>query len=71
MISVNHAGIRHGMVRAAVADAWQGAVPDDAWLLVDGEAPITTRWALALCALFLAFATFSLVGLVRLTQRVS
>ena len=71
LIPVSRAGIRHGMVRAAVSDAWQGKVTDDAWLLVDGEAPKTTRWALGLCGLFLGFATFSLIGLAKLTQKVS
>ena len=71
LIPVSRAGIRHGMVRAAVSDAWQGKVTDDAWLLVDGEAPKTTRWALGLCVLFLGFASFSLIGLGKLTQKVS
>ena len=71
LIPVSRAGLRHGMVRAAVSDAWQGAVPDDAWLLVDGESPRTTRWALALCGLFVGFATFSVIGLVKLTHKVS
>ena len=71
LIPVSRAGIRHGVVRAAVSDSWQGKVTDDAWLLVDGEAPQTTRWALGLCGLFLAFATFSVVGLLKLTQKVS
>ena len=71
LIPVSRAGIRHGMVRAAVSDAWQGKVTDDAWLLVDGEAPKTTRWALGLCGLFLGFASFSLIGLGKLTQKVS
>ena len=71
LIPVASAGIRHSIVRAAVSDAWQGRVPDDAWLLVDGEAPHTTRWALGLVALFLGFAAFSVVGLAKLTQKVS
>jgi len=71
LIPVSHAGLRHGVVRAAVGDAWQGMVPDDAWLLVDGEAPQTTRWALALCGLFIGFAAFSVIGLVKLTHKVS
>lgn len=71
LIPVSQAGIRHGMVRAAVGDAWQGHVPDDAWLLVDNESPQTTRWALGLCALFLGFATFNVVGLWKLTQKVT
>ena len=71
LIPVSRAGIRHSVVRAAVSDAWQGKVTDDAWLLVDGEAPQTTRWALGLCSLFLGFAAFSVIGLVKLTQKVS
>jgi hypothetical protein len=71
LIPVASAGIRHNIVRTAVSDAWQGKVPDDAWLLVDGEAPHTTRWALGLVGLFLGFAAFNLVGLAKLTQRVS
>jgi hypothetical protein len=70
LIPVANAGIRHSVVRAAVSDAWQGKVPDDAWLLVDGEAPHTTRWALGLVGLFLGFAAFNLVGLAKLTQKV-
>ncbi|HET7541713.1 MAG TPA: hypothetical protein VFK05_17685 [Polyangiaceae bacterium] len=71
LIPVSSAGIRHGVVRAAVSDAWQGKVTDDSWLLVDGEAPRTTRWALGLCGLFLGFAAFSVFGLLKLTQKVS
>ncbi|HEX3777581.1 MAG TPA: hypothetical protein VHV51_24095 [Polyangiaceae bacterium] len=71
LIPVSSAGIRYGVVRTAVSDAWQGKVPDDAWLLVDGEAPHSTRWALGLVALFLGFAGFNLVGLAKLTQKVS
>ena len=71
LIPVSRAGIRYGTVRSAVSDAWQGNVPDDAWLLVDGEAPQTTRWALGLCALFLGFASFNLFGIAKLTQKVS
>ena len=71
LIPVSGAGIRHSMVRAAVGEAWQGSIPDDAWLLVDGEAPHTTRWALGLCGLFIGFAAFNVVGLIKLTQKVS
>jgi hypothetical protein len=71
LIPVSAAGIRHSIVRAAVSDAWQGKVPDDAWLLVDGEAPHSTRWALGLVGLFLGFAVFNVVGLAKLTQKVS
>ena len=71
LIPVSRAGLRHSVVRAAVADAGQGKVADDAWLLVDGEAPQTTRWALGLVGLFLGFAAFNVVGLAKLTQKVA
>jgi len=61
---IAEAGLRHrGLEQAA-------AIPEDAWLLVDGEAPSTTRWALGLLALFVAFAIFNIYGLVRLLRPV-
>jgi hypothetical protein len=39
-------------------------------LLVDGEAPTTTRWALGLITLFVAFFAFNLWGLYRLLRPV-
>jgi hypothetical protein len=41
---------------------------DDAWLLVDGESPDAVRWAFGLLALLVAFATFNVIGLVRLAR---
>jgi hypothetical protein len=71
LVPVSKAGIRHSIVRSTVADTAQGAVADDAWLLIDDEAPQGMRWTLALVAMFLGFAAFSVTGLVRLTQKVS
>lgn len=69
LVPFEHAGLRY----AAVAEAGTTlgtALPGDAWLLIDGEAPATTRWAIALIGLFLAFATFSVWGIVRLGRAV-
>jgi hypothetical protein len=56
------AGLRYRGLRESAQ------MPGDAWLLIDGEAPRTTRWALGLVALFVAFALFNAYGLVRLLR---
>lgn len=66
LIPLEEAGLRYGGLEEALAKV--GASPERAWLLIDGEAPSSTRWALALVALFAGFAGFCLYGLVRLTR---
>ena len=46
-LSVSFAGVRYGALPEAVAEAGRPPLPSDAWLLIDGEAPAGTRWALA------------------------
>lgn len=73
LVPLGEAGIRHAGLRGAVSDRGAGGaiqVPDDAWLLVDGNSPRASRWALALVALLLAFAGWNLVGIARLLRRV-
>jgi hypothetical protein len=70
LLPVASAGIRHGGLPAAVESAG-ASMSEDAWLLIDGEAPSTTRWAIGLIALFLAFFGFNVWGLYRLLRRVS
>lgn len=43
-------------------------IPASAWLLIDGEAPNSTRWSLGLMALFAGFAAFNVYGLIRLLR---
>jgi hypothetical protein len=45
-------------------------MPADAWLLIDGEAPATTRWTLGVLALLLGFMGFSVYGLCKLLRPV-
>jgi hypothetical protein len=68
MIPFSQAGIRYDGLTEAAARASAGKVPDGAWLLIDGEAPTTTRWALGLIALFVGFAAFNVWGLARLLR---
>jgi hypothetical protein len=68
LVPLEEANLRYGRLRGALRQL--GADPERAWLLVDGEAPATTRWALALVGLFAGFAAFCSFGLVRLTRPV-
>ena len=70
LVSVKGRGLRFAGLGGAVKSAAPSPMPDDAWLLIDGEAPSTTRWALGLMALFLAFAAFNIYGLLRLLRPV-
>jgi hypothetical protein len=68
LVPLAHGGLRLSQLEGAVAEAGRPALPRDAWLLIDGEAPATTRWTLGLGLLLLGFAAFNLFGLVRLLR---
>lgn len=68
LVPLDEANLRYGRLQDALREI--GANPARTWLLVDGEAPATTRWALALVGLFAGFAAFCSFGLVRLTRPV-
>lgn len=70
LVPLDDAGLRHAGLPDAVRSVGATAPPGDAWLLIDGEAPATTRWALGLVALFIAFVAFNVYGLVRLLRPV-
>jgi hypothetical protein len=70
LLPVARAGLRHGGLRESVAEAGRATMPSDAWLLIDGEAPSTTRWTLGVVVLLLGFAGFSVYGLFRLLSPV-
>lgn len=70
LVPMHEAGLRHRGLDEAVSEKTDTVVPADAWLLIDGEAPATTRWALGLVALFLGFAAFNVWGLIRLLRPV-
>jgi hypothetical protein len=68
LVPLDHGGLRLSQLEGAVAEAGRPALPSDAWLLIDGEAPATTRWTLGVGLLLLGFAAFNLFGLVRLLR---
>jgi hypothetical protein len=61
LMKAGQLGIRYSAIEEAVVDAgWpKGQLPGNAWILIDGESPATTRWVLALLAVLLGFAGFS------------
>lgn len=68
LVPVSQGGVRLSQLDSAVADAGRPALPADAWLLIDGEAPATTRWTLGVGMLLLGFAGFTALGLLRLLR---
>jgi hypothetical protein len=67
LVPANASGLRYGALSTAAAEAGH-PLKSDAWLLIDGESPASTRWALGLELLLLGFAAFNLVGILRLSR---
>ncbi len=68
LVPAAHGGVRLSQLGNAIADAGRPPLPSDAWLLIDDEAPATTRWTLGLALLLLVFMAFNLIGLRRLLR---
>jgi hypothetical protein len=70
LVPLADAGIRYDALASAVREAGKPPLAPDTWLLLDGEAPSTTRWVIGVMVLLLGFAAFNIVGLVRLSRPV-
>jgi hypothetical protein len=70
LVRFDAAGPRHRGLASSIKDLTYTQVPPGAWILVDGEAPSHARWAVALVALFAAFAVWNAVAIVRLVRKV-
>ncbi len=68
LLPVGELGLRQRGLAEAVASTGLDPLPNDAWLLLDGESPAATRWVLGLLGLLLGFAAFNVAGLVRLLR---
>jgi hypothetical protein len=68
-VAFDEAGPRHRGLASAIESATGEAVPPGARVLVDGEAPARARWAVALAAMFLGFAAWNGLAIVRLLRR--
>lgn len=70
LVPMSGAGLRHLGLTTSVQQAGNGAMPEGAWLLIDGASPRASRWALALAVLFGGFAVWNLVSVVRVLRKV-
>ncbi len=68
LVPAEQGGVRLSRLGRAIDEAGRPPLPRDAWLLIDGEAPATTRWTLGLALLLFGFAVFNVVGLRRLLR---
>lgn len=70
LVRFDAAGPRHRGLAGAIRDTTGRAVPDGAWLLVDGAAPSDARWAVLLIALFAGFAAWNAFAVAKLVRKV-
>jgi hypothetical protein len=70
LVPFSEAGLRHAGLRKTAQDRTGVTVPSDAWILIDGSSPRSSRWALALVVVFIGFSLWNAVGVVRLLARV-
>jgi len=72
LVPLSALGLRYQTLSVAADDAgWKpGHLASNAWLLIDGETPINTRWVIGLIGLFLGFAAFSTWALFSLLRPV-
>ena len=70
LVRLDAAGLQHRGLREALEQSGQSRVPAGAWLLVDGEDPADTRWAILVGAMFLGFAAWNLVTIARIVRKV-
>lgn len=71
LVRFETAGPKHRGLAAAVRDATGKEVPENAWLLVEGEAPASSRWAVMLIVMFLGFAMWNLGVTAKLLKKVA
>jgi hypothetical protein len=70
LVPFHRAGVRHVGLVKAVHGQTEVTVPDDAWLLIDGASPRSSRWAVALCLLFAGFTAWNVGSMARVLTRV-
>jgi hypothetical protein len=70
LVRFDSAGPRHRGLAGSVTQLTGQPVPAGAWLLVDGESPGQSRWAVALVVLFAGFAAWNAMAIGRLVRRV-
>lgn len=70
LVPMASAGLTYRGLAERIEEQTKIRVPKDAWLLVEGATPASSRWAIALAGVLTIFAAWNLTQLVRLTRRV-
>ena len=70
LVRFESAGPKHRGLATAIKDATSQSVPASSWLLVEGDAPTSSRYAIILVAMFLGFAMWNLRATSKLLQKV-
>ena len=69
-VRFSQAGLRHRGLRGAIEDHTGQKVPDNAYLLVDGQAPESSRAFAMLWMMFVGFALWNVAAIARLVRKV-
>ncbi|MDB4940806.1 MAG: hypothetical protein JWP97_340 [Labilithrix sp.] len=70
LVRFDAAGPKHRGLASAIKEATGQNVPSGAWLLVQGDAPTGSRWAILLVAMFFGFAAWNLAVTAKLLRKV-
>jgi hypothetical protein len=70
LVKFDATGPKHRGLASAVRDVTGQEVPKGAWLLVDNDAPTSSRWAIMLVAMFACFAAWNLFVTAKLLRKV-
>jgi hypothetical protein len=70
LVRFGGAGLRHRGLAGAIGEATHADVPSSNWLLIDGEAPDTQRWAIVLALAFFIFAAWNFAAIGRVVRKV-
>ena len=69
LVPLGSAGPRYSVLGRAAQVIGMGPTIDP-WILIDGDTPRGSRWAVVVCAVLFLFALFNLWGIFRLTRKV-
>jgi hypothetical protein len=70
LVPLQGAAFRYRGLGRSVQEVTGATLAPDAWVLVDGATPTSSRWTVALAALLLAFAGYSLLTIARIVRPV-
>jgi hypothetical protein len=68
LLPLKSASFRYRGLDRSVREVSGATVRPDAWVLIDGATPMTSRWTVALALLFAVFAAYNLVTIARIVR---